>query len=236
MPTITIDESGCRACTLCVDVCPVDVLEMDASGDLAKVKAEDDCIGCTSCQFICPSRCIEVSDVPKQRPFFRIEQNTALVRKMLQKQPAADALGEDDFSEAIADVTVRLHALSDAATETMGRGHKAAGRKAGMLAAEHMPELYEGKNLDEVLDRMRTRFAGCFEFDSNVGAEGKEVDLTFGHCALAGVVKAQGEEVGKARLCVLFHEYWAGLMGMFAKNRYAVYSDGDVCSFKLEAR
>lgn len=236
MPTINIDESGCRACTLCVEVCPVDVLAMDDAGELALVKTEDDCIGCTSCEFICPSRCIEVGDTPRQRPFYRIEQNTALVQRMLQRKPMAAELVEEDYGEALRDVTVRLHALSDAATQTMGRAHKAAGRKAGSLAAVHLPELYEGRTVDEVLDRVRHRFAGCFEFDSAVSGEGAEIDLNFGHCALAKVVEAQGEEVGKARLCTLFHEYWAGLMGMFTQKRYAVQSDGETCSFKLEAR
>ena len=213
MPKITIDEKGCRACSLCVEICPVDVLVMDDAEELAKIKQEDDCIGCTSCVYLCPSRCIEVSDIQPQRPFYRIEQNAALVEKFLQRKPARAQLEEGDYDEALKDVNVRLHALSDAANETMGRGQKAAGRKAGQLAATHLPELYEGTNMEEVVERLRQRFSHAFSFSSSVEGGGEGISVDFDHCALQSVVESQGETVGEARLCVLFHEYWAGLWG-----------------------
>lgn len=236
MPTITIDETGCRSCELCVEICPVDALEMDSAKELAVAVRQDDCIGCTSCVYICPSRCIEVGEYQPQRPFYRIEQNSALVAKFLQRKPAREELNDGDYTEALADVTVRLHALSDASNETLGRGYKAAGRKAGQLAAVHLPELYEGRNPDEVLDRLRARFEHAFKFDSKVQGSGEQVDVTFGHCALRAVVESQGEEVGQARLCAIFHEYWAGLLGVFTQKKYLVDNSGSACTFKLEAR
>ena len=71
MPAISIIEQGCRGCTLCVDVCPVEVLEYDESRELAAVARADDCISCLSCHYACPSQCIEISDYPALRPFHR---------------------------------------------------------------------------------------------------------------------------------------------------------------------
>ena len=235
MPKITIEEKGCRACSLCVEICPVDVLAMDEAAELARVTTEEDCIGCTSCVYLCPSRCIEVTEITPQRPFYRIEQNAALVEKFLMRKPARAQLGEADYDEALRDVYVRLHALSDAASETMGRGQKAAGRKAGQLAATHLPELYEGTNMEEVVQRLKDRFPNAFAFSSTVEGGGEGIGVDFSHCALQQVVESQGEEVGKARLCVLFHEYWAGLLGEFSTKRYMV-EPGNGCSFRLQAR
>ena len=45
--------------------------------------------------------------------------------------------------------------------------------------------------------------------------------LTFPACAMHKVVAAQGEPVGSANLCELFHEYFAGLMSAFSGKSYA---------------
>ena len=235
MPNITIDESGCRACSLCVEICPVDVLAMDDARELARVQRQDDCIGCTSCVYLCPSRCIEVTDIPLQRPFYRIEQNAALVEKFLQRTPARAQLEERDYDEALKDVNVRLQALADAANETMGRGQKAAGRKAGQLAASHLPELYEGRDMEEVVAALKARFHHAFAFSSSVEGGGEGISVDFDHCALQAVVESQGEKIGEARLCVLFHEYWAGLLGEFSQKKYMV-EPGNGCSFRLQSR
>lgn len=238
MPTITIDESGCRACNLCVEICPTDVLAMDDAGNLAKVVRQDDCIGCTSCKYACPSRCLDVADYNEQRPFFRIEDNERLITRFLQKKPASRALTDEDWSEALKDVSVRLKALADSVTETMGRGQKAAGRKAGALSAIHLPEMYESSGLDSILTGMSRRFKKSFPFEHSLGADGKEIELKFSHCALNKLVTDSGEKVGDSLMCALFHEYWAGLLGAFAKNSYTIEMGhtGDTCEMKLIAR
>ena len=131
MPNITIDQSGCRACNLCVEICPTDVLEMDSSQDYAIVKTVDACIGCTSCMYLCPSRCLEVTDFDEQRPFYRIEENRELISKFLQKKPAENELTDADYTEALDDVSTRLSALAQTMVETLGRGQKALGRQSG---------------------------------------------------------------------------------------------------------
>ena len=237
MAQITIETSGCRSCSLCAEICPTDVFDLSQADGIATAARPQDCIGCTSCEYICPSRCLSVSDVDRQLPLFRLEQNTSLVARLLQQTPLAISLTADDVDRALRDVSVRLSALSDSITETMGRGHKVVGRKAGQLAAHHLPELYEGRSLAEVLDRMRQRFAGSFDFVADIAADESEVHLRFEQCALAPVVRAAGQSEGSAVLCGLFHEYWAGLLGACCNRSFGVTSgSGGTCSIQLRSR
>jgi NAD-dependent dihydropyrimidine dehydrogenase PreA subunit len=238
MPTVHIDERGCRDCRLCVDGCPTHVFDQNDVRQLAEVKREADCIGCTSCRYLCPSGCIAVGDFVEQRPFHRMDANVAIVSRFLQRKPVRAALTDVDYDEARRDVSVRLKALGDSVTETMGRGQRAVGRKAGALAASHLPEMYEDGSLPEVLARMKTRFAGSFDFDATVAQGGTEVTMVFPRCALARVVTEQGEAIGSAVLCSLFHEYWAGLVGAFTNRNYAVemLETGARCAMRLQVR
>jgi len=236
MPHVVVEEKGCRDCSLCIEICPTDVFAHDDGRGLAVVRQEADCIGCTSCQYICPSRCIKVTDVALQRPFFRIENDAALVKRLLQKEPVSSALSPEDLKEALGDVSFRLLALADSVTETMGRGQKAVGRKAGGLAAAHLPEMYEGASMQEVLERMKTRFEGAFDFEPTV-TDGA-VSLVFKKCSMHRVVTAAGGKLGDHVLCQLFHEYWAGLVGAFTGKNFSVEMTevGATCSMKLTPR
>jgi NAD-dependent dihydropyrimidine dehydrogenase PreA subunit len=238
MATIVIEEKGCRDCSLCVDICPTKVLERDEPAALARVVRVDDCIGCTSCECICPSRCITVSDIAVQKPFFRIEQNSAIVEHLLQKAPARKQLTEAELRAALIDIGFRLRALSDSVTETMGRGQRAVGRKAGALAAEHLPEMYEGASVREVLAKMQKRFEGSFDFEPKVQADGAEITMVFPHCGMHLVVEQAGGKVGDHVLCQLFHEYWAGLLGAFLGKSYSIEMPevGARCTMKLAIR
>jgi NAD-dependent dihydropyrimidine dehydrogenase PreA subunit len=237
MPIISIAETGCRDCQLCVDICPTKVFERDETKQVARVARQDDCIGCTSCVYLCPSGCLEVSDFVEQRPFHRIEKNTSLVSRFLQKKPVNVQLGAADYDEALVDTHVRLNALADAVAEVLGRGAKSAGRTAGNLSAAHLPEVYEAPSMAQLLDSLRRRFAGTFDFQATASEDGNSITLTFPDCALRRVVARKGEAVGKSGLCDLFHEYWAGLVGAFAGRNYAVeVTTGDGCTMKLQVR
>lgn len=237
MPTVHIEEAGCRDCRLCVDICPTKVFEEEAQKKIAKVARQEDCIGCTSCEYICPSRCLSVSDTNLQRPFHRLETNASLVARFLQQVPATAQLGSKDYDEALKDTHVRLKALSDACKEIMGRGQKAVGRQAGNLAASHMPEMYESTELSDLLAALKRRFKGAFDFDAKI--EGADAaTLTFPACALHKLVTLQGEIVGTANLCELFHEYFAGLMSAFTGKNYMVANLETIgqCKMKFQLR
>jgi NAD-dependent dihydropyrimidine dehydrogenase PreA subunit len=232
MPQITIERSGCRSCSLCRDICPTKVFDLD-NEETAVAARQQDCIGCASCEAICPSRCLEVTDITRQRPFYRIEENVAFVSKFLRRKPVQQELTTDDINEAIRDVSVRLTGLTDSITETMGRGQKAVGRKAGKLAAEHLPEMYEGHTMPEVLERLSHRFKGAFDFTPEINANETSITIHFQHCALTHVCQAGNTTPGQALVCSLFHEYWAGLVGAFGDKNYQVAADVSHCPCTL---
>ena len=234
MPTVRIEEHGCRGCSLCVDCCPVQVFEQSAGGELARVAHEERCIGCLSCVYACPSQCVTVEGYLRLRPFHRVEKNAALVRRFLQEQPVAEAVTESDLEEAWSDVSARLFALSDTVAETIGKGFRAVARRSGAMAAEHMPEMYEAGSLDEVLAALRARFAHAYTFDYTL--DGRHASLTFKPCALCRVVEGAGQKVGEAQLCQMLHEYWVGLVSTFTGTRYrcSVPEVGKTCRMELE--
>jgi len=233
MATVTIVDRGCRDCMLCVDICPVVVFDHDAEMSRAVVSRPQDCIACLSCEYLCPSRCVEVSDYEALRPFHRIEEHAALIERFLQEKTASRTLTGDDIAEATRDAAARLHALSDAVVETMGRGHKPVGRRAGAVAAAHLPEMYEEKGLDRVVAGMKREFRNSFEFEHTMA--GDSVEMTLNPCALCKIVRDAGQEVGKAILCEMFHEYWAGLFSAYTGTSYRceVPRAGDVCEMRL---
>ncbi len=111
MPTLTIERQGCRSCSLCRDICPTEVFDLDEQ-QVAVAARPGDCIGCTSCEYVCPSRCLRVADVARQRPFYRIEQNVNLVSRFLRAEPLDVALSEAGWAEAQSDVATRLRRLA----------------------------------------------------------------------------------------------------------------------------
>lgn len=61
MYKVEVDEKKCVGCEECVNVCPVDVYEMQ---DEKSVPVnEEECIGCESCVDICEQEAITVTEV-----------------------------------------------------------------------------------------------------------------------------------------------------------------------------
>jgi ferredoxin len=218
MPTVSIDDKGCRGCTLCVDICPVEVFELEPKTEIAKVKCTENCVGCLSCQYLCPSECVSITDVQLIRPFHRTDANGAFIEKFIQAKLPSRALSREDLDKGKVEIALLLRAYGEAVEEVIGRGHKALGRRAGNLAASHLPEMYEDKDLDRVLARMRTRFGRSFAFQHRLS--GDQVELSVEDCGLAHVVQSAGGKVGEHNLCQIFHEYWAGLVSSFTGNKY----------------
>lgn len=233
MAQVTIEERGCRGCTLCVDVCPGDVFNYDEQKELASVGRTVDCIGCYSCYYLCPSQCIGISDCHIQRPFYRIEDNVAFIERFVQAKMTTASLSPEDWDEAYSDVTSTMTSLSKAIVEMIGRATGAVGRKSGMMAAAHLPEMYEEKSVEGIISAMQRQFKHAFDFEPQIS--GEEINLTFNGCGLNRVVTKTGEEVGKATLCTLFHAYLAGLLSAYTGTnyKYEAPQTGDVCVVKL---
>ena len=61
MYTVEVDEEKCIGCGECVEICPVDVYEMQNEKSVP-VNA-DECIGCESCVEVCEQDAITVTEV-----------------------------------------------------------------------------------------------------------------------------------------------------------------------------
>ncbi|HLC18704.1 MAG TPA: 4Fe-4S binding protein [Thermodesulfobacteriota bacterium] len=60
LPRIEISEVRCKGCSICVDFCPTNVLEM--KGSIAAVRDLDACTRCQLCDLRCPDFAIRVFD------------------------------------------------------------------------------------------------------------------------------------------------------------------------------
>lgn len=58
---VEVDEGKCVGCGECVDVCPVEVYELQ-DGKSVPVNA-DECVGCESCIEVCEENAITVTEV-----------------------------------------------------------------------------------------------------------------------------------------------------------------------------
>ena len=64
---VWVDTKRCKACDICVDVCPAGVLAMQAEpsstlGAIITIVAPDACIGCNECELSCPDFAIYVAE------------------------------------------------------------------------------------------------------------------------------------------------------------------------------
>jgi len=64
---VWVNTDRCKACDICVSVCPAGVLAMrpeptSVLGAMISVIAEDSCIGCNECELSCPDFAIYVAE------------------------------------------------------------------------------------------------------------------------------------------------------------------------------
>jgi hypothetical protein len=74
------------------------------------------------------------------------------------------------------------------------------------------------------MDKLRDRFPDAFHFVASASTDQKAVSMDFPDCAVASVVQENGQKIGSSVLCLLFHEYWAGLMSAASGNSFGVES------------
>jgi len=64
---VWVDETRCKACDICVSVCPAGVLAMrleptSTLGAMLEIVHPEACIGCNDCELSCPDFAIFVAD------------------------------------------------------------------------------------------------------------------------------------------------------------------------------
>lgn len=64
---VWVDENRCKACEICVSVCPAGVLAMELEpkstlGAMVRIKHPESCIGCGACELSCPDFAIYVAE------------------------------------------------------------------------------------------------------------------------------------------------------------------------------
>ena len=60
LPRIVIHEKLCKGCSICIDFCPTNVLEL--RGSIVKVRNLEACTRCQLCDLRCPDFAIQVFD------------------------------------------------------------------------------------------------------------------------------------------------------------------------------
>jgi 2-oxoglutarate ferredoxin oxidoreductase subunit delta len=76
---VWVDVKRCKACDVCVSVCPAGVLAMKQEphstlGAMISIVAPESCIGCSNCELSCPDFAIYVAD-KKEFKFAKLTQD-----------------------------------------------------------------------------------------------------------------------------------------------------------------
>lgn len=61
MYSVEVDTEKCVGCGECVDICPVDVFELQ--DEISVPVNEEECLGCESCIEVCEEEAITVTEI-----------------------------------------------------------------------------------------------------------------------------------------------------------------------------
>jgi 2-oxoglutarate ferredoxin oxidoreductase subunit delta len=101
---VWVDESRCKACDICVSVCPAGVIAMvqdnsSTLGSMISVENPDSCIGCNECELSCPDFAIFVAN-KKEFKFAKLTPESKN-RALAIKNNNFRALGDNKKDENI---------------------------------------------------------------------------------------------------------------------------------------
>lgn len=86
---VWVDESRCKACEICVAVCPAGVLAMrlepsSTLGAMVEIIAPQSCIGCQDCELNCPDFAIFVAEKDEYQ-FAKLTEEAKLRAEAIKK-------------------------------------------------------------------------------------------------------------------------------------------------------
>ncbi len=68
MSIITINESICEQCGICIETCPLDVISMDKNGFPSTTdESESHCVQCGHCEAVCAPQALKYNTLPEMR-------------------------------------------------------------------------------------------------------------------------------------------------------------------------
>jgi 2-oxoglutarate ferredoxin oxidoreductase subunit alpha len=73
LPAVEIDDTWCKACHICVEVCPQQVLDVDGQAFVrgfhpVRVVRPEQCTACRQCELLCPDLAISVRESGEESP------------------------------------------------------------------------------------------------------------------------------------------------------------------------
>lgn len=218
MIQIAIDDAACVSCTLCEEVCPTDVFTMNESSGIPEVERPGECFGCLSCSEICPPQCITHSDLVMAQDHYHDEYALHLAHRLGADMRNRVEAPEDEAARtaALEDLGVRLRAVSEVFTRTLGGSLPAVGTMAGRTLAKHLPRYRDAQNLDEALGMAQRQFAPAWEMTPK--RDGDRLEVTVGRCFVREVCARESLDLG-GPLCILFYNYLAGYVGRRGHTR-----------------
>ncbi|MGD9595357.1 4Fe-4S binding protein [Wolinella succinogenes] len=88
---VWVDEGRCKACDLCVSLCPSGTLAMKADskrvlGKMIAITHPESCIGCGECELHCPDFAIYVADRSEYKFAKLSEESKARAEKIKQNR------------------------------------------------------------------------------------------------------------------------------------------------------